>query len=122
MIEPIWYNCGMMLIKILLNILALYLTILIIPSVKLKGGFFSLLGMILMVSILNWSVRPLLILLTLPITFLTLGLFLLVINGVVFLLAAGVVKKVEIDNLPSAIVMWGVYTLISFTLNFFLFL
>jgi putative membrane protein len=54
---------------------------------------------------LNATVKPLLILLTLPLTFLTFGLFLLVINGVVVLLADRWIDGFKLENFTAAVVM-----------------
>jgi len=52
----------------------------------------------IVIAVLNTVVKPVLILLTLPITLLTLGLFLLVINGVLILLAARLVDGFRVDG------------------------
>jgi len=102
----------------MLNMLALYMTIQLLPSVKLKGGFFSVGFMVVIIAILNWGLRPLLILVSFPIIFLTFGGFLLIINGLIFLISAKIIKSIEIEDLPAAVLTWGVYSLISFTLNY----
>ena len=58
----------------------------------------------LVLGIVNCLIRPILILVTLPITILTLGLFLFVVNALVLLLAASVVPGFSIDGLGTAIV------------------
>ena len=52
----------------------------------------------MVLAVLNFFVKPLMILLTLPVTIITFGLFLFVINAVIVLLASRFVKGFEIDN------------------------
>ncbi len=67
----------------------------------------------LVLGLLNAVVRPLLILLTLPVTLLTLGLFLFVINAVTFQLASGLLSGFHVDSFWDALVgsilysLWG---------------
>ena len=63
----------------------------------------ALLVAALVLGFINATVRPLLLILTLPITVLTLGLFYLVVNGLAFALAALVVPGFEVRSLGSAV-------------------
>jgi putative membrane protein len=67
--------------------LGLWLASELVPGIDVRGGW-TLLGAALLLGLVNAVVRPLLILLTLPITVLTLGLFLLVINAGMLALVA----------------------------------
>ena len=71
----------------------------------------------LLLGIANSLVKPLLILLTLPITFFTLGVFLLVINGVVLMLVSYLVKGFYISGLVTAIWASIVVSIISFIIK-----
>lgn len=55
------------------------------------------------ISLLNFIVKPILVLLTLPVTILTLGLFLLVINAVIILLADNLIDGFTVDGILWAI-------------------
>jgi putative membrane protein len=68
------------LIRLLVGALGLWLASELVPGIEVRG-IGTLLGSALLLGLVNAIVRPLLILLTLPITVLTLGLFLLVINA-----------------------------------------
>ncbi len=68
------------LIRILIVALGLWLASEWVPGIEVKG-IWTLLGAALLLGLVNAVIRPLLILFTLPITVLTLGLFLLVINA-----------------------------------------
>lgn len=66
------------------------------------------------IGLLNAFVRPLLILLTLPVTVLTLGLFLFVVNGLMLMAASRLLEGFQVDGLWPAVVaavlysLWGV--------------
>jgi putative membrane protein len=66
-----------------LNALALWLVTLIIPGVQIKEPMYALVAA-LVLALVNTLVKPVLVVLTLPITIVTLGLFLLVINALLF--------------------------------------
>jgi putative membrane protein len=68
------------LIRLLIGALGLWLASELVPGIEVHGVW-TLLGAALLLGIVNAVVRPLLVILTLPITVLTLGLFLLVINA-----------------------------------------
>ena len=67
----------------------------------------------LLLGLLNTVIRPVLILLTLPINLLTLGLFTFVINGVLFWLVANFVQGFSVTSFGTAILGALVYGLIS---------
>jgi putative membrane protein len=70
-----------------------------------------------LIGIANTVVRPILVVLTLPVTVLTLGLFLFVINGIIFLAIAHLVPGFQIAGIWSAIGAAIVYSIISFLLS-----
>jgi len=106
-----------LLIRWALNALALWLTVTIVPSVSMSStGLGALLLSALVLGLVNAIVRPVMILLTLPLTVVTLGLFLLVVNG----LALGVVAALTPVQLSGAWgAIWGalVLTVISALLS-----
>jgi putative membrane protein len=67
----------------------------------------------LVLGFVNAVIRPILVILTLPITLLTLGLFYLVVNGLAFALAAAVVPGFSIDSIGWAILGALVASIIS---------
>lgn len=74
------------IIRFLLNGLAIVLTAYLLPGVTVSD-YVTALIVALVLAIVNAVVKPVLIVLTIPITFITLGLFLLVINALMILLA-----------------------------------
>ena len=65
------------------------------------------------ISLLNNLLRPILIVITLPVTALSLGLFLFVINAVIILLASGLVSGFHVDNFWSALLFSLVLTAVN---------
>ena len=71
----------------------------------------------LILGLVNTLIRPILIVLTLPVTFLTLGLFVFVINGLMFWAVADMVQGFQVASFGSAIVAAFVYSVISWLLS-----
>ena|SRR5689334_13502366 len=101
----------MILIRWLINAIALILVAYWIPGFHV-AGFATALWVALVLGLLNAIVRPVLILLTLPITILTLGLFTLVINAAILLFVSNVTKGFTIDGFApafiAAILLWAI--------------
>jgi putative membrane protein len=89
-------------LRLLIVAIGLWLATELIPGFEILGVW-TLLGAALMLGIVNAVVRPLLILLTLPITVLTLGLFLLVINAATLALVAWVFDDFSISGFWAAL-------------------
>lgn len=90
------------IIRILLTAVAVVLLAYILPGVHVVG-FGSALIVAVVLGLLNIFVKPVLLILTLPITILTLGLFLLVINALIILLASSFVSGFMVDGFWSAL-------------------
>lgn len=69
---------------------------------------------------LNMVVRPLLVLLTLPVTVLTLGLFLFVINALMFWSAAGLVSGLNVNGFGAALLGSLIYSVLQLAVDFLL--
>lgn len=69
---------------------------------------------------LNTVVRPVLILLTLPVTLVTLGLFLFVINALMFWAAAGLLNGLHVTGFAAALVGSLIYSVLQLAIDFFL--
>jgi putative membrane protein len=85
----------------LLSALLLWLVSRIVPGVYVDGAAAALLAA-LVLGIANTLVRPVLVLITLPITVLTLGLFLIVINALMLLLTSAIVRGFSVHGFTSA--------------------
>lgn len=99
----------------LLNALALLAVAYLLPSIHVSG-FVGALIAAAVIGLVNMLIRPLLVLLTLPVTVLTLGLFILVINGLLFFLVGNVLQGFEVASLWSGILGALLYSLISWLL------
>jgi putative membrane protein len=90
------------LVRMLITAVALWLAALIVPGMHL-GGIGTVLGAALVLGIVNAFVRPIVILLTLPLTILTLGLFLLVVNAMMLGLVSVLFRDFVLGGFWSAI-------------------
>jgi putative membrane protein len=105
-----------LLIGWLLNAVALLAVAYLLPSIQVDS-FGSALIAALVLGLVNALVRPLLVLLTLPVTLLTLGLFLLVINGLLFWAVGGILEGFEVGGFWSGVFGALLYSLISWLLS-----
>lgn len=104
------------IIKILLTGVAALIAAYILPGVSI-AGFGSALILAVVLALLNAVVRPLLVILTIPVTVITLGLFLLVINAVIILLADALVGGFNVDGFLWALVFSLVLSIIEAILD-----
>lgn len=100
----------------LLNAIALLAVAYLVPDIHV-AGFGAALVAALVIGLLNMLVKPLLVLLTLPITVLTLGLFILVINGVLFYAAGSWLEGFEVKTYLAGMIGALVYSIISWLLS-----
>lgn len=90
------------LIRLAIGMLGLWVAQAIVPGVHIEGAFTLALAALLL-GLVNAVVRPLLVILTLPITLVTLGLFLLVVNAAMLALVAAMLDQFTISGFWSAI-------------------
>ena len=100
----------------IINALALLALPHVVPSVHV-ASFSTALIVALVLGLINAVLRPLLILLTLPVTLLTLGLFIFVINALLFQLAGHLVDGFNVGGFWPALVGSVVYSVISWALS-----
>ncbi|MFN0182766.1 MAG: phage holin family protein [Aquabacterium sp.] len=81
------------------------------------AGFGAALAAALVLGLLNTLVRPLLVLLTLPVTLLTLGLFLFVINALMFWAAAGLLPGLNVQGFAAALIGSLIYSLCGMVID-----
>ena len=98
------------------NALALLAVAYLLPGVRVDG-FGSALVAALVLGLINTLIRPLLILFTLPVTLLSLGLFIIVINGLLFWFAGSVLRGFEVNGFWVAIMGALLYSIISYVLS-----
>lgn len=102
-----------LLLRWLTTFLAVLLTAWLLPALITFGDLVSAAAFAAVLALLNASLRPLLLILTLPLSCLTLGLFALVVNGVVFWLAAAIVPGVVVPSFFAALLAALIVSVIS---------
>ncbi len=102
---------GLLLIWIL-NAVALLIVAYILPGITV-ASFGSALIAALVLGLLNTLVKPVLVILTLPITIVTLGLFLLVLNALLFWFVGSVLKGFQVDGFGWALLGALVYSIVA---------
>ena len=90
------------LTRLVVAALGLWLASALVPGIEVEGGW-TLIGAALLLGLVNAVVRPVLVVLTLPFTILTLGLFLLVINAGMLGLVAAMFERFTIAGFWSAL-------------------
>lgn len=100
----------------ILNAIALLAVTYLLPSIQVSGFGTALLAA-LGLGLINTLVRPVLAILTLPITVITLGIFYLVLNGLLFWLASAFIPGFEVHGFASAIVGAMLYGVIAWALS-----
>jgi putative membrane protein len=104
------------LLQWLVSGLAIIITAYLLPGVRVSG-FFAALVTALILGLINAFIRPVLILLTLPLNILTLGLFTLVINALLIMLAAAIVPGFAVQGFWWALLFGLVLAVISYALG-----
>jgi len=105
------------LIRLLVNALALSAAAWMIGGIRLEGDFFDVLLVALLFGILNAVLKPVLILFSLPLLVLTLGLFALVLNGLLLLVTARLVEPLSVSGFGSAVLGSIVISLVTMILG-----
>ncbi|WP_265945858.1 phage holin family protein [Dechloromonas sp. A34] len=100
----------------IVNALALLALPYVVPSIQV-AGFGTALLVAVVLGLINTLLRPLLLLLTLPVTLLTLGLFIFVINALLFQLAGMLIDGFHVGGFWSALLGSIAYSLISWLLS-----
>ncbi len=110
-----------LLIRLIINAIALYVATLFVPGLTFDGHWTTLAVVALIFGLVNALVRPLLELLTCPLIILTLGLFTFVINAVMLALTSWVAGQLNlgfhVNDFGAAFIGALVMTLVSFVLN-----
>lgn len=86
-----------MLVRLILSSVSVFVASAILPGVHTKNFLYAVVVAVVL-ALLNAILKPILIILTIPVTVLTLGLFLLVINAFIILLANGLVPGFSVDG------------------------
>jgi putative membrane protein len=101
-----------MILNLLLSTLAVMMASYLLPGVQV-ASFFQAVLVAVVLGIVNTVIKPLLTILTLPLTLLTLGLFSLVINGLMVMLVDNVLPGFSVEGFFNAIIFSLVLSLLS---------
>jgi putative membrane protein len=107
------------LIRGLISALGLWVASALLPGVS-SGGVLPILGAGLLLGLVNAIVRPVIVILTLPITIVTLGLFLLVINALMVLLVGKIMGGFSVDGFTAAVLTAIIVSVVSWSANAFI--
>jgi putative membrane protein len=109
------------MIRWAINAVALYVAVLVVPGIALRGSWIDILWLALIFGLLNALVRPLLKFLTCPLIILTLGLFSIVINTGMLLLTSKIGQSLGfglmVDDFWQAVLGSLVISLVSVVIS-----
>lgn len=105
-----------LLIGWLLNALALLAVAYFVPGIHVSSFTYALIAAAV-IGFANMLIKPILLILTLPVTLITLGLFIFVINGLLFWLAGYVLQGFDVSSITAGIIGAIVYSIISWILS-----
>lgn len=105
-----------MLASLVVNVIAFYVTAYVVPGFEING--WELLLVVAVVwGIIAMLIRPLIVMLTLPVNVMTLGLFTFVINGLLLMLTANFVNGFNIESFSIALIAAVVLSLVNMFLG-----
>lgn len=104
------------IVRLLISALAVFAGAYILPGVHVRN-FTTAIIVAIILALLNAFLKPVLVILTIPVTIVTLGLFLLVINAVIILLCAKLVDGFRVDGFWYAMLFSVVLSLINAVLG-----
>ncbi len=107
------------LIRLLICALGLWLASAIIPGIAIQGAGTLILAALLM-GIVNALVKPVAFILTLPITIVTLGIFLLVLNAAMFALVAWMLPGFSVSGFWAALFGWLILSIVGWFASSFI--
>ena len=103
----------------LVNTLTLFVLPHLLDTVQVDS-FTTALTAALVLGLVNTLIRPIILVLTLPMTFVTLGLFIFVVNGLMFWAVADIVPGFQVTSFGAAIIAAFVYSVVSWLLSAFI--
>jgi putative membrane protein len=101
------------IIRILISAVAVYVASLFIPGIRVTGGPTTYLIVAIVLGLLNAFIKPILTVLTIPITVITLGLFLLVINVLMVYLADYLIPNFQVTGFIAALLFSFVVSIVT---------
>ncbi|MGO8989404.1 MAG: phage holin family protein [bacterium] len=108
------------IIRLVINMVAILIISYLFPKMIWVDGFLAALVAAFLLGVANTIIRPVLVLLTLPLTLVTLGLFLLVINGLMLWLVSAFVRGFHVSGFWGAVLGSILISIVSWILSRFL--
>lgn len=108
------------LFRLLINVVAILIIAYIVPSLIQVDGFLAALVAAILLGIVNTIIRPILVILTFPLTLLSFGLFLLVINALMLWLVSALVSGFHVSGFWGALFGSILISIVSWILSKFL--
>jgi putative membrane protein len=102
-----------LIIRILISAVAVYIASLFIPGISVIGGAGTYLIVAIVLGFLNAFIKPILTILTIPITIVTLGLFLLVLNVLMVYLTSYLVSGFHVNGFIAALLFSIVVSIVT---------
>ena len=107
------------IIRMVIISLSLGIAEYIVEGITIEG-ILSLIIASLVIGFINTFIRPILIIMTIPLNILTFGLFTFVLNAILLLIASQVVRGMSIENFWAALAGTIIMSMLSFLLNLFI--
>lgn len=104
------------IIRILISAVAVYIASYVIPGITVSG-FGAALVVAIVLGLLNAFLKPILVILTIPITILTLGLFYLIINVIMVYLAASLVSGFAVSGFFAALLFSILVSIVTWAID-----
>lgn len=103
-------------VKLAINSISIFLASSFLPGVHIKN-YPTAIWVALLISLLNVFFKPLLIILTIPITVFTFGIFLFFINAIIFSVAAYLINGFSIDGFFTAIILSLIVSVLNYLME-----
>jgi len=107
------------IIRLLINMVAILIIAYLLPKVIGVDSWMAALVAAFLLGVVNTFIRPLLVLLTLPLTLVTFGVFLLVINGLLLWLVSALVRGFHVHGFWGAVIGSVLISIVSWVLSSF---
>ena len=107
-------------VRLIINMVAILIISYLFPRMIWVDGFLAALVAAFLLGVVNAIIRPILVFLTLPLTVVTLGLFLLVVNGLMLWLVSALVRGFHVSGFWGAVLGSILISIVSWALSRFL--
>lgn len=105
-----------LLLRLIINAIVLYLIALYVPGFHISGFLAAVIAAIIF-GLVNAVIRPIVLLLSLPATILTLGLFVIIVNALMFWLTVWITPGFKVDGFVPALIGGIIMTIVSLITN-----